>query len=86
MRRSATQRRQPAEGRHRPLAAAQAKILILDEPTRGVDIGARGEIHRLIRDLARQGMAVLVVSSEPDELPDPATGAGHWRKVGSCAN
>ncbi|WP_062014492.1 sugar ABC transporter ATP-binding protein [Aureimonas sp. AU4] len=46
------------------------RILILDEPTRGVDIGARGEIHRLIRDLARQGMAVLVVSSEPDELPD----------------
>ena len=46
------------------------RVLILDEPTRGVDIGARGEIHRLIRDLAARGMAVLVISSEPDELPE----------------
>ncbi|WP_119270231.1 sugar ABC transporter ATP-binding protein [Taklimakanibacter deserti] len=46
------------------------QILILDEPTRGVDIGARAEIHRLIRALAGKGMAVLVISSESDELPD----------------
>ena len=50
--------------------ARAPRILILDEPTRGVDIGARAEIHRLIRELAASGMAVIVISSEPEELPD----------------
>jgi ABC-type sugar transport system ATPase subunit len=44
------------------------KILILDEPTRGVDVGARAAIHRLIHDLAQQGAAVLMISSEIEEV------------------
>jgi ribose transport system ATP-binding protein len=44
------------------------KVLILDEPTRGVDIGAKSEIYRLIDQLARRGVAVLVISSELAEV------------------
>jgi ribose transport system ATP-binding protein len=43
-------------------------VLLCDEPTRGVDVGARAEIHDLLRELARSGKAVLVVSSELEEL------------------
>jgi len=43
-------------------------VLILDEPTQGVDIGAKAEIHRLIRALAADGLAILLISSELTEL------------------
>jgi len=48
--------------------AAASRILILDEPTRGVDVGAKAEIHALIRDLAARGNAVLLISSELPEV------------------
>jgi ABC-type sugar transport system ATPase subunit len=48
--------------------AAQSSILILDEPTRGVDVGAKAEIHALIDELAAQGNAVLLISSELPEV------------------
>jgi ribose transport system ATP-binding protein len=44
------------------------RVLILDEPTRGVDVAARAAIHRLINDLAAQGTAVLLISSEIEEV------------------
>ena len=43
-------------------------VLMLDEPTQGVDVGAKSEIHRLIGELAAQGMAVLMISSELVEI------------------
>jgi ABC-type sugar transport system ATPase subunit len=46
----------------------QPRILILDEPTRGIDVGAKAEIHRLISQLAGQGVAVIMISSEMPEV------------------
>lgn len=46
----------------------QPRILILDEPTRGVDVGAKFEIYRIIRELAHAGTAILMVSSELPEI------------------
>jgi ABC-type sugar transport system ATPase subunit len=48
--------------------ATKPKLLILDEPTRGIDVGAKAEIHRLIAKLAAEGLAVLVISSEMPEI------------------
>ncbi|MBX4933293.1 sugar ABC transporter ATP-binding protein [Rhizobium bangladeshense] len=44
------------------------KILILDEPTRGIDVGAKAEIHRLVTEMARNGVAVIMISSEMPEV------------------
>jgi ribose transport system ATP-binding protein len=48
--------------------ATSPKVLIVDEPTRGIDIGAKAEIHRLLREYAEAGNGVMVVSSEMPEL------------------
>jgi len=50
------------------LLETKPKLLILDEPTRGVDIGAKSEIYRLIDNLARNGVGVIVISSELPEI------------------
>ncbi len=46
----------------------QPQLLILDEPTRGIDVGAKEEVHRLINDLAQQGIAILMISSDLPEV------------------
>lgn len=50
------------------LLVTRPEVLILDEPTRGVDVGAKAEIHRLIVELARQGIGVLMISSDLAEV------------------
>ncbi len=48
--------------------AAEPAVLILDEPTQGIDVGAKAEIHRLMGDLARRGLAILMISSDLPEI------------------
>jgi ABC-type sugar transport system ATPase subunit len=48
--------------------ALRPKVLLLDEPTRGIDIGAKAEIYRIIREIASRGVAVLMISSELPEV------------------
>ncbi|MBE3599792.1 MAG: sugar ABC transporter ATP-binding protein [Limnochordaceae bacterium] len=48
--------------------AQEPKVLILDEPTRGIDVGTKAEVHELIRALARRGIGVIMVSSELPEI------------------
>ena len=61
------------------LLQTRPQVIILDEPTRGIDVGAHAEIIRLIRDLCDKGLALLVISSELDEIvtlhPNQRSGA-----------
>ena len=50
------------------MLSVNPKVIFLDEPTRGVDVGAKAEIHRILRDLARGGVGIIVISSELPEL------------------
>lgn len=50
------------------LLATRPAVLLMDEPTRGVDVGAKSEIHHILRDLASQGVGVVVISSELPEI------------------
>ena len=71
------------------LLLQKPKVLILDEPTRGVDIGAKSEIYRLIDELARAGMGVVVISSEMAEIIgicDRTLVMREGRLVGEIAN
>ena len=48
--------------------ATDPKILILDEPTRGVDVGAKVEIYEIMNDLTKQGVSIIMISSELPEI------------------
>src|SRR5256885_11818481 len=47
---------------------ADTEILVFDEPTRGIDVGAKSEIYHLLNDLAKQGKAIIMISSELPEI------------------
>jgi ribose transport system ATP-binding protein len=50
------------------ILAKPPKIVIMDEPTRGIDVGAKAEIHRILRQLVDQGIGVIMISSELNEV------------------
>ncbi len=50
------------------VVATKPKVLVVDEPTQGVDVGARAEIYRILRELAEQGVAIIVLSSDAAEI------------------
>ncbi|MGW0518454.1 sugar ABC transporter ATP-binding protein [Crossiella sp. NPDC003009] len=65
--------------------AVEPKVLLLDEPTRGIDVGAKAEVQALIEELAEQGLAIVMVSSELDELVAGADRVVVLREGGSVA-
>jgi rhamnose transport system ATP-binding protein len=48
--------------------ATKPKVLIIDEPTRGIDVGTKAEVHRMMSELAGQGLGILMISSELPEV------------------
>ena len=48
--------------------SVKPKIIIVDEPTRGIDVGAKSEIHNLLRNLANEGVGIIIISSELPEV------------------
>ncbi len=48
--------------------ATRPRILVLDEPTRGIDVAAKAEVHRIVAELADRGVAILLISSELPEI------------------
>jgi ribose transport system ATP-binding protein len=69
--------------------AAQAEVLIFDEPSVGIDVAAKEAMHRVIQDLADQGMAILLISSDLREvihLADRILIMGGFRLLGEIAN
>jgi ribose transport system ATP-binding protein len=69
--------------------AAEAEVLIFDEPTVGIDVAAKDAMHRLLRELAEQGKAVLLISSDLREviqLADRILIMGGFRLLGELEN
>lgn len=67
---------------------AKPRLLIVDEPTRGIDVGSKAEIHRMLRMLAKEGIAILVISSDMPEvlaLGDTIVVMREGRQMGSFA-
>jgi rhamnose transport system ATP-binding protein len=47
---------------------ARPQLLVLDEPTRGIDVGAKAEVHHMINDLAERGLGIILISSDMPEV------------------
>jgi ribose transport system ATP-binding protein len=65
---------------------AATEVLIFDEPTRGIDIGAKSEIYRLLNDLAREGKAIVMISSELPEILRMSHQSSSCARAGSPAS